>query len=41
VIGNVDRIEGDPSGMDPADHPRFAEPLRFGIDEAVVAGLLV
>jgi hypothetical protein len=39
VVGYVDRIEGDPSWVDPADHPRFAEPLRFGIDVAVKGGV--
>jgi hypothetical protein len=38
VVGYVDRIEGDSSWMDPADHSRFALPLRFGIDVAVVGG---
>ncbi len=43
MVVYVDRIEGDPPGMDPADHPRFAESLRFEIDVAVergVAGVL-
>ncbi len=39
VVGYVDRVEGDSSGMDPADHPGFAESLRFGIDVAVIGGV--
>ena len=36
MVGYVDRVEGDSSGMDPADHPRFAKSLRCGTNVAVV-----